>query len=95
MAEARNGEEAVAATRKLKPAAVVMDLSMPGVDGWQATRSIKDDPTLAETFVVALTGHGEAHFRERATAAGVDDFILKPCVPEDLYKMLDERLRRR
>lgn len=84
VAEARNGEEAIARARAFHPAVVVMDLTMPGVDGWQATRAIKADASLRDTCIIVITGHGEPDARNRALDDGADAFVLKPCAPDDL-----------
>ncbi len=64
--------------RQARPDLVLMDLSLPGVDGWAATRSLKADPALARTPVIALTAHALEEERERALAAGCDAFETKP-----------------
>src|SRR4051794_36852226 len=72
VAEALNGEEAVDRTRALSPAIVVMDLSLPVMDGWEATRRIKADPKTAAIRVIALTGHAEPAHAKKALDAGCD-----------------------
>ena len=84
VAEACDGAEAIAKTRELRPTVIVMDMSMPGTDGWEATRILKSDPETRDVCIVALTGHGEAHYRQLAAEIGVDAFVLKPCLPSDL-----------
>jgi CheY-like chemotaxis protein len=93
VAEAVNGEEAVARTLALSPTVVVMDLSLPVMDGWEATRRIKADPKTAGIRVIALTGHAEPAHAKKALDAGCDDFVAKPCLPEDLLKKIREHLR--
>jgi two-component system cell cycle response regulator DivK len=83
---AETGDQAVAKARKLSPAVVVMDLSLPVLDGWEAIRLLKSDPKTRAIWIIAVTGHGEPHFVTRAKAAGADDFALKPLTPEDLVK---------
>lgn len=82
--EAVNGEEAVSRTKELLPAVVVMDLSLPVMDGWEATRRIKADPSTKHIKVIALTGHAEPAHAKKALEAGCDDFVPKPCLPADL-----------
>ena len=60
------------------PALILMDLSLPGMDGWEATRRLKADPATASIPVIALTAHVMAGDRERAIAAGCDEFETKP-----------------
>jgi CheY-like chemotaxis protein len=93
VAEARNGNEAVAQAFALKPDLILMDLSLPGMDGWEATRLLKADDRTKHIPVVALTGHALAGASEGAKRAGCDAFVTKPCLPDDLVvevrRMLD------
>ena len=84
VAEAQNGVEAIEKARRLKPDLILMDLSMPVVDGWEATRRLKSDATTKGIPVVALTGHAMAGHSESAKSAGCDVVITKPCLPHDL-----------
>jgi two-component system, cell cycle response regulator DivK len=84
VAEARNGNEAVEQALALKPALILMDLSLPGMDGWEATRRLKADETTKHIPIVALTGHALAGASEGAKKAGCDSFVTKPCLPDDL-----------
>lgn len=93
--EARDGHEALARARALKPDVIVMDLTMPGLDGWEATRQIKADPGLREIRVIVLTGHALAASESAARAAGSDEYLRKPLLPEDLGKAIRRVLRKR
>ena len=84
VAEARNGNEAVAQAFSLRPDLILMDLSLPGMDGWEATRLLKADDRTKHIPVVALTGHALAGASEGAKRAGCDAFVTKPCLPDDL-----------
>ncbi len=84
VAEARNGNEAVEQAFALKPDLILMDLSLPGMDGWEATRQLKSDDRTRHIPVVALTGHALAGPSEGAKKAGCDSFVTKPCLPDDL-----------
>ena len=84
VAEARNGNEAVSQARSLKPDLILMDLSLPGMDGWEATRVLKADEETRHIPIVALTGHALAGASEGARKAGCDSFVTKPCLPDDL-----------
>jgi two-component system, cell cycle response regulator DivK len=84
VAEAQNGQEALEQTARLRPDLVVMDLSLPVMDGWEATRRLKQDPRTRGIPVIALTGHALGRHSEGAKEAGCDGFITKPCLPEDL-----------
>ena len=85
--EADNGDQALDKAFTLRPDVIVMDLSLPGLDGWEATRRLKQDPRTCDIPVIALTGHALAGHSERAFDAGCDAFITKPCLPE---RLLDE-----
>jgi CheY-like chemotaxis protein len=84
VAEARNGEEALEKAFTLLPDVVLMDLALPLMDGWEATRRLKSDRRTADILVVALTGHALAGHAEGARRAGCDAFVTKPCLPDDL-----------
>ena len=92
VAEAINGKEALSKTTELMPDLIVMDLSLPGIDGWQATRSIKEDPRTRHILVLALTGHALEGASEGAKEAGCDGFLTKPCLPEDLCTEIQRML---
>jgi two-component system, cell cycle response regulator DivK len=81
---ARDGQEAIDKARALAPDLILMDLSLPGIDGWEATRLLKADPATRRVPIVALSAHAMAADGERALAAGCDGFIAKPCLPPDL-----------
>ena len=82
--EASNGADAIAHTTSQVPDVVLMDLSLPVVDGWEATRRLKADDRTAHIPVVALTAHDGAGELQRATSAGCDWFVPKPCPPDAL-----------
>jgi two-component system, cell cycle response regulator DivK len=92
VSEAVNGEEAVARATELLPAVIIMDLSLPVMDGWEATRRIKNNAKTKHIKVVALTGHAEPAHAKRALEAGCDDFVAKPCLPENLLAKVREHL---
>jgi CheY-like chemotaxis protein len=82
--QASNGMEALQRAADDAPDIILMDLSLPVMDGWEATRRLKADARTAGIPVVALTGHALAGISEGAKQAGCDAFITKPCLPEDL-----------
>jgi CheY-like chemotaxis protein len=86
--EAGNGADAVASTTTAAPDVVLMDLSLPVVDGWEATRRLKADERTAHIPVVALTAHDGSGELQRATRAGCDWFVPKPCPPAALIAEL-------
>jgi CheY-like chemotaxis protein len=93
VAEAKNGAEAIEKATELMPDLILMDLSLPVMDGWEATRRLKADSRTRGIPVVALTGHALAGHSEGARNAGCDAFVTKPCLPDvlvaEVRKMLD------
>ncbi len=79
---AATGTQALELAFAHRPDAVLMDMSLPGLDGWEATRRLKADVRTAGTPVIALTGHVLAGHSQRAAEAGCDAFLSKPCLPE-------------
>jgi len=75
---AEDGERGCAMALSERPDIILMDLEMPGVDGWEATRRLKADPATKRIHVIALTANAMASDRERAIAAGCDEFETKP-----------------
>lgn len=73
-----NGQEGVDRAKSEKPDIILMDMSLPVMDGWQATRTIKADDTTRSIPVIALTAHAMESDREQALQAGCDDFDTKP-----------------
>ena len=84
---AENGRDATAKARARLPDAIVMDLSMPDVDGWAAMGELQADPRTAGIPVVVLTGHDLRDYLKRAAiAVGARSFLTKPCPPERLER---------
>jgi two-component system, cell cycle response regulator DivK len=90
--EAGNGREALERALDSAPDIILMDLSLPVMDGWEATRRLKADKLTAGIPIVALTGHALAGILEGAKKAGCDAFVTKPCLPEDLVKEIQRVL---
>jgi len=86
---ARNGREAVQMATRLRPALILMDLSLPEMDGWEATRVIAADPDLASIPVVAITAHAMVGDRETALEAGCVDCLTKPYELTDLLALVE------
>jgi CheY-like chemotaxis protein len=95
VAEATNGVEAIEKTLELMPDIILMDLALPKMDGWEATRRLKLDERTRHIPVVALTGHALAGHAEGAREAGCDSFVTKPCLPDalvaEIQRMLGDR----
>ena len=89
VAMAVDGAQALAAALSESPALVLMDMSLPVIDGWEATRRLKADPALRGIPVIALTAHAMSGDRERALEAGCDDFDTKPIEFERLLAKID------
>ena len=98
VAEAGNGIEAIEKTRELLPDIVLMDLALPRMDGWEATRRLKNDERTKHIPIVALTGHALAGHAEGAREAGCDAFVTKPCLPDalvaEIRRLLDQPRRK-
>ena len=90
--EALNGEEAVALAEKEHPDLILMDLSLPVMDGWDATRKIKSNNDLKSVPIIALTAHAMKGDEEKAKAAGCNDYMTKPIDEEELFAKLAKYL---
>lgn len=90
---AANGADAVRAARKEMPALVIMDLDLPVMDGWEATKRIKGDPATAGIPVLALTAHTTSGDRDAEYEAGADAFLTKPIDFDHLFARIDELLK--
>jgi CheY-like chemotaxis protein len=85
---AEDGENGCAMALSERPDIILMDLEMPRVDGWEATRRLKDDPRTRDIPIIALSAHALAGEREKALAAGCDEFDTKPIEFERLVATL-------
>jgi CheY-like chemotaxis protein len=95
VAEAANGLEALEKTRELLPDIILMDLALPKMDGWEATRRLKSDDKTKHIPIVALTGHALSGHAEGAREAGCDAFVTKPCLPDALVAEIQRVLAAR
>ncbi len=93
--EAADGKEALERTRLNHPDVVLLDLQMPVMDGFSVIRQLKQDPRYATIPVAALTAYAMRGDRERALAAGFDDYITKPIHPAGLRHSIEKLLNRR
>ncbi|MBL8670486.1 MAG: response regulator [Alphaproteobacteria bacterium] len=94
IAVAGDGQAGIDAVRRDQPALVIMDLDLPVLDGWEATRLLKADPATATVPILALSAHALVGAREKAIAAGADDFDTKPVRFERLVGKIDALLGR-
>ena len=90
--EAEDGATGVRLARELRPDLILMDVSLPVMDGWEATRILKSDPATAGILIIALTAHALRGDRERAEAAGCDGYIPKPAPPREVLEEVRRRL---
>lgn len=90
---AADGGVGVAQARSASPDLILMDMSLPVIDGWEATRILKADPATAKIPVIALTAHAMAEDRAKAMAAGCDDFDTKPVELPRLLGKIDAMLK--
>ncbi|HEX6924732.1 MAG TPA: response regulator [Longimicrobiaceae bacterium] len=79
--EARNGEDGVRTARETIPDLILMDISIPVIDGWEATKILKNDPATSHIPIIALTAHALATDRAKAEEVGCDGYLAKPCEP--------------
>lgn len=79
VAFAADGSEAVAKAIELRPDVILMDLQMPGIDGWEATRQLRADLRTHRIPIIAFTSHGLRRYADRSAAAGCTSFLEKPC----------------
>jgi CheY-like chemotaxis protein len=89
---AADGQEGVDLARAARPALILLDMSLPGLDGWEAARRLKAAPETRAIPILALTAHAMAGDRERALAAGCDDYDTKPVELPRLLGKIDALL---
>jgi CheY-like chemotaxis protein len=92
--EAITGTEGIHHARTGKPDLILMDISVPELDGWEATALLKADPTTHDIPIIAVTAHALPGDRERSIAVGCDGYIAKPITPAALLREVDQRFGR-
>ena len=90
---AANGDEALREARAELPELILMDLSIPVIDGWECSRQLKADPATRHIIILALTAHAMRGDQERALAAGCDGYLSKPISPKKLVEEVKVRLK--
>ncbi len=94
VSEALNGEEGISKARSEQPDLILMDISIPVIDGWEATQVLKHDPTTRHIPIIALTAHALASDREKAMEVGCDGYLAKPCEPRSVVAEVQRFLGR-
>jgi len=92
---AHDGREALVRAREVRPDVVLLDIGLPGIDGYEVARALRAEPVFARTVLVAVSGYGREEDRRRARAAGFDGHLLKPVAVEDLRRVLVDLTERR
>ena len=93
MMEAENGEEALTAVAKKRPDLILMDIQLPVMDGYEATRRIKANPEWNAIPIIVVTSYALSGDAEKARAAGCDDYVTKPYSPRALLAKVKEFLK--
>ena len=95
IAEARDGREALARMEEIRPDLVLLDVMMPGMDGWEVCRVIKQHPQLGDTKVVMVTAKGGFEDKFEGLRSGADDYVVKPVDFKDLLGKVERNLAAR
>jgi two-component system, cell cycle response regulator DivK len=90
--EAESGEQALEAVAKQRPDLILMDIQLPGMDGYEATRRIKADPALRSIPIIAVTSYALSGEEQKARAAGCDEYVPKPYSPRQLLTKIRQHL---
>ena len=90
-----DGHEAVSIGRSTKPDLILMDLGLPGIDGWEATRQLKSEASTAQIPIIVLSAHAMTNDRDMALAAGGDDFDTKPVRFHQLLEKIEALLTKK
>ena len=90
----RDGEEGIERARRDQPSLILMDISIPKIDGWEATRTLKLDTSTMHIPIIALTAHALASDREEAVKAGCDGYLAKPVEPRRVLEEVRRHLDR-
>ena len=91
--QAADGEEALDVVQKRVPALVITDLSLPGIDGFELIRRLRNSPSTRQVPAICLSGHGGRAHEARGRAVGCDRILEKPCLPRELSEAVETLLR--
>jgi DNA-binding response OmpR family regulator len=95
VATALDGKEALAKLEQIRPSIVLLDVMMPGMDGWEVARVIKNHPDFKDVRVVMLTARSDFQDKHEGLRAGADDYIVKPIRLEELGQRVERNLKAR
>jgi two-component system, LuxR family, sensor kinase FixL len=95
VATAKDGKEALALLERTRPALVLLDVMMPGMDGWEVARIIKNHPAFGSTRVVMLTARSDFADKHEGLRAGADDYIVKPIQLRELGERVELNMKAR
>jgi DNA-binding response OmpR family regulator len=95
VATAQDGNEALSLLEEVRPATVLLDVMMPGMDGWEVARVIKNHPTHGSVRVVMLTARSDFADKHEGLRAGADDYIVKPIQLRELGERVERNLKMR
>jgi CheY-like chemotaxis protein len=90
---AHDGPEALSLLPSYQPRAIVLDIGLPGMDGWEVARTIRASQHARDLFIVAVSGHASQHHIDESLAAGCDVHLIKPVNPDELVSLLKMRAR--
>ncbi len=90
--EATDGQEGIAMARAHQPDIILMDLSLPGLDGWEAIKRLKENARTRHIPIVALTAHAMLGDKERVLALGCEDYLTKPVDERMLFQMIEKHV---
>ena len=90
---ARDGPHALVTSRSFRPSFIVLDIGLPGLDGFQVAEALRREPAVAAATIIAVTGRGEDTDRQRALAAGIDHYLLKPVDAQFLESLIGHAAR--
>ena len=92
VAEAADGQAGVAKAKSERPDLILMDIQLPGIDGYEASRQIKADPDLQATPIIAVSSFAMKGDEQKARASGCDEYVTKPYSPMQLLRLIRSRL---